>query len=62
MYNGQGKLYSTFVYEGGWLNGMRHGQGKEQWTDGATYEGNYEYNCKNGNGKFTFPDGSFYIG
>ena len=32
-------LDSGAVYEGEWLNGVRDGQGKQEWLDGSRYEG-----------------------
>ena len=32
------------VYNGEWLGGMRHGQGKMVWADNGCYEGKWLYN------------------
>lgn len=40
------------VYEGEWKLGMRHGQGKLEWSDGRSYIGNFKNNMKHGNGTY----------
>ena len=32
-------LESGAVYEGEWLDGVRDGEGKQEWPDGSRYEG-----------------------
>ena len=50
------------VYEGQWLGGFRHGQGKMTWSDSASYEGNWEYGKPKGFGRFTHIDGEVFEG
>lgn len=38
------ELENGIVYEGEWLNGMRHGQGTQIWVDGSRYVGEWKYN------------------
>merc|ERR1740123_1355851 len=60
-----GKPYrfkSVSVYSGQWKNGMRHGNGCQQWPDGAKYEGQWKDNCAVGMGRFTHHDGDVYTG
>lgn len=41
---------------------LKHGKGKEIWTDSAVYEGEYRNGKKNGIGLFTWMDGARYYG
>jgi len=50
------------VYNGQWLGGFRHGQGKMTWSDGACYEGNWEYGKPKGFGRFSHIDGEEFEG
>lgn len=38
------ELENGIIYEGEWLNGMRHGQGTQIWVDGSRYVGEWKYN------------------
>jgi len=50
-------------YEGKWLAGKRHGEGKMVWAKLANkYEGQFADNKRQGEGKFTYADGSHYTG
>jgi len=65
LLNGEGKYVSIdkeYCYEGTWINGKKHGKGKEE-TNVYIYEGDFENNIKQGNGKkyFKYID-EFYIG
>ena len=53
---------SGTVYEGDWLGGFRHGQGKATWPEGSTYEGEWNYGYPFGLGKFTHSDGEVFVG
>jgi len=39
---------SGAIYNGEWKGGLRHGEGKMVWLDGARYEGNWEFNLASG--------------
>lgn len=48
-------------YEGEWLDGLRHGQGKSYYENGQIeHEGEYAYGFRNGIGKYYGRDGTFY--
>jgi hypothetical protein len=49
-------------YHGTFVNGMRHGQGKLDWTNGARYEGGFENGLFSGKGKYKFASGDVYEG
>ena len=50
------------MYEGQWLAGERHGQGKYTDATGDVYEGEYVKDEKQGQGKFSFATGGSYDG
>jgi hypothetical protein len=54
--------YKIGTYEGHFLNGNLHGQGKLTYVDGSTYEGEWRNNQMDGQGKMTFADGDVYEG
>lgn len=37
-----------YCYEGLWMNGQRHGQGKQVYKDKSCYEGNYKEDKRHG--------------
>jgi len=41
------------IYEGHWINGKMHGEGKYFWPDGSNYVGNFENDKENGHGVLT---------
>ena len=43
-------------YEGGWMDGMRHGSGLFSWADGDRYYGEYKEGKRHGRGAFRFGD------
>ena len=49
-------------YDGQWLGGFRHGQGKMIFRDGAIYEGTWYLGRAHGYGKFTHVKGETYEG
>lgn len=69
-WRGEGKLekrthvYETTgaVYEGTWIGGLRHGQGKITYPDNAVYTGQWSYNHPGPHGQMVFPDGRVYEG
>ena len=50
------------VYEGAWKNGQYHGEGRFEYTDGASYVGSFENNNFNGKGTFIWSNGDKYVG
>lgn len=50
------------VYEGAWLHGKLHGQGKFTWPDGRIYQGQFRQNQKHGVGKLQIPGNSIFEG
>jgi len=55
-------LSSGAVYTGDWVNGMRDGQGIQEWTDGSKYEGQWSNDKANGYGILHHADGDVYEG
>jgi len=51
---------SGATYQGAWLGGFRHGNGKMNWPDGASYEGEWNFGHAHGQGKFIHADGDIY--
>lgn len=45
------------TYEGGFMDGKKHGFGIYNWVDGSTYEGWYARDKKEGHGRFMTRDG-----
>jgi len=45
------------LYWGQCRDDMRHGEGRQEWTDGRRYEGQWAYNQRNGNGMYCWSDG-----
>jgi hypothetical protein len=41
---------------------MRHGQGKQIWSDGSVYEGYWKYGMANGKGRLIHADGDVFEG
>lgn len=51
------------VYEGGYKNGLRHGNGTYTYSSKkASYSGTWSAGTKDGAGEFTYPDGARYKG
>lgn len=50
------------VYEGGWVDGKRHGQGICTFADGSHYEGDFAEGEFHGHGQLVWSDGGFYLG
>tara|TARA_R110002050_G_scaffold22986_2_gene62387 strand:+ start:166 stop:414 length:249 start_codon:yes stop_codon:yes gene_type:complete len=50
------------LYEGTFLNGKRHGQGRLVWECGAVYEGRWIQDRLEGYGILTWPSGMKYCG
>lgn len=51
-----------FTYDGQWVNGQKHGQGKLLFGDGGSYEGVFSNGEIIGQGIRKWADGSLYIG
>ena len=51
-----------YVYEGGYIEGKYHGQGKYTWASGNVYEGGWKDHKRHGEGKFTYANGDVYEG
>jgi len=50
------------IYEGGWNNIFRHGNGSYWWPDGRTYVGEWKNDKRHGHGVYTWPDGDVFEG
>jgi hypothetical protein len=53
---------SECVYQGGFVDERKHGQGKETLPDGTTYEGEFNQGRRVGRGRLTLPDGEWFEG
>lgn len=49
-------------YEGPFLDELKHGEGREETSDGMIYMGAFAKDQKNGNGTLIFKDGSQFKG
>ncbi|XP_063790550.1 radial spoke head 10 homolog B isoform X2 [Pseudophryne corroboree] len=49
-------------YVGNFVDGVRHGQGRYYYANGAMYDGEWKTNKKHGMGKFIFKNGKIYVG
>jgi hypothetical protein len=49
-------------YEGGWRDGMRHGEGVQQYANGSVYKGQWAYNARHGRGTLRYHTGDVYEG
>lgn len=49
-------------YLGGFVNGLRHGEGTMVYADGSKYQGSWVRDKRHGNGALVRPDGSSYAG
>jgi len=54
--------YNKSTYDGDYLDGKRHGTGKQVWDDGACYVGDWVQDRKHGVGEWTFASGIMYQG
>ena len=55
-------LNSNGVYEGEFLNGLRHGLGKHSWSNGDVYIGNWVDNMRHGKGIMMYANKNMYDG
>lgn len=54
---------SASIYEGDFVNDMKHGKGIYKWgNSGNTYKGDYNKNKRHGYGTFIWLDGTIYEG
>ena len=51
------ELENGSIYIGQWKNGLRHGKGKQIWTDGSVYEGFWKDNRACGIGRLIHSNG-----
>lgn len=51
-----------FQFDGQWVEGQKHGQGKFSFGDGGYYEGDFQNGEITGNGTRQWADGSNYVG
>lgn len=49
-------------YEGEFVKGVMHGQGKMTWTDSRSYDGYFENGQRNGKGTTRFHSGEYIVG
>jgi hypothetical protein len=52
----------TNLYEGEYLDDMKHGVGEFKWATGGQYKGQYSHDLKSGYGEMMWGDGSVYKG
>ena len=53
--HGKGRLYrkdGKMLYDGGWKEGKRHGQGEHYWKDGSKWIGTFREDAKYGFGEY----------
>ena len=50
------------TYEGGWMDGLYHGNGTLREPDGSRYVGEWEHGKRSGSGKQYWPDGTHHDG
>lgn len=50
------------IYSGGIVQGLKHGSGDLEYSDGRTYKGDFVDGKRSGTGTYTWPDGRVYVG
>ena len=50
------------IYQGDWVNGMRHGTAKLKCKNGDVFMGDFIKDRENGNGQVNYADGKFFNG
>ena len=55
-------LRAGSYYDGNWVNGKRHGNGKMFFSDKSVYDGEWENDKQNGDGRLFLPNGDMYQG
>lgn len=50
------------MYKGEWKRNLRHGKGKQTYTDQSAYDGEFQNDAPSGKGKKTYQDRSVYEG
>jgi len=56
------RLLNGDIYEGGWVEGFKHGFGVYRFNNGDIYEGNFIKDIKSGLGKYYFQTGEKFEG
>ena len=51
-----------YKYEGNFVRGQKHGEGKETLEDGEVYQGEFRYGKRHGQGQLWETDGDHYEG
>ena len=54
--------YDGNIYEGNWLNNMKHGFGKQIFINGDVYTGEWKDGMMDGEGTLVFSSGNHYKG
>ncbi|XP_057697014.1 ankyrin repeat and MYND domain-containing protein 1-like isoform X12 [Corythoichthys intestinalis] len=49
-------------YEGNFVNGLKHGEGRYTWKNGEFYEGSFYKDYRHGDGMYCWPSGNKFIG
>lgn len=49
-------------FKGVMKEGIRHGKGKIEWSDGSSYDGNFKFDGIHGNGVYKYKSGDIYNG
>jgi hypothetical protein len=65
QFHGEGVLENVEegkTYEGAFVEGKKHGKGREQYRDESVYIGDFWENEKHGTGTMHFKNGNKYIG
>ena len=47
------------VYEGDWLNDLRHGHGKYTWPNAIVYNGEWKNDSQDGKGQLEIPSAEY---
>ncbi|TNN53088.1 Ankyrin repeat and MYND domain-containing protein 1 [Liparis tanakae] len=50
------------TYEGGFVNGYKHGKGRYTWSNGEFYEGSFYKDYRHGDGLYCWPTGHTFTG
>jgi hypothetical protein len=62
MIHGKMNYPDGSIYEGSWIDGKRHGEGRCSFLDGGVYIGDFREGSFHGQGKMTWSDGGSYAG
>jgi hypothetical protein len=50
------------MYDGEYMDDMKHGNGEFRWESGNRYKGKYQFDLRHGYGEMYWIDGSIYRG